>query len=114
VGMQPGHGMMQQPERAQTAERERSPATNARRQKRRRRVSQRGAGTALHARWLQKCVCNSLRQTQRPCWLQMAGCGLGVRHHRIDHRPSHPRARACLLSLSLSLPLPASDDATRT
>jgi hypothetical protein len=49
-----------------------------------------GAGTALHACWLLKCICNSLR----PCWLQMAGCGLGVRHHRIDHRPSHPRAPA--------------------
>jgi hypothetical protein len=42
-------------------------------------VSQPGARTALHACWLLKCVCNSLRQTQRRCWLQMAGCGLGVR-----------------------------------
>jgi hypothetical protein len=48
-------------------------------------VSQPGAGTALHGRWLLKCVCNSLRQTQRRCWLQMAGCGLGdARHHGID------------------------------
>jgi hypothetical protein len=55
-----------------------------------RRVSQRPTRTVLHERWLPECVCNSLRQTQRRCWLQMAGCGLGCAI--IAHRASHPRS----------------------
>jgi hypothetical protein len=47
-------------------------------------------GTALHERWLLTCVCNSLRQTQRRCWLQMAGCGLGCAMMAIA--ASHPRS----------------------
>jgi hypothetical protein len=46
---------------------------------------QRETGTALHGRWLSVTRCG---RTQRRCWSQMAGCGLGCAI--MSKRASHP------------------------